>query len=67
MTEVMALVLKPTKDAKMHMAYVDCFITLTKHFSESEDQQLVNFVGVTYKELLKKFLGGRGASSHCLD
>lgn len=37
MTEVMALVLKPTKDAKMHQAYVDCFITLTKHFSDSND------------------------------
>ena len=67
MTEVMALVLKPTKDAKMHQAYVDCFITLTKHFSDSNDAQLVKFVGITYKELLKKFLGGRGASSHCLD
>lgn len=30
MTEVVGLVLKPTKDAKMHQAYVDCFLTLTK-------------------------------------
>ena len=26
-----------------------------------------NFVVFTYKELLKKFLGGRGASLHCLN
>ena len=26
-----------------------------------------NFVIFTYKELLKKFLGGRGAPVHCLD
>jgi len=66
-TEVMALVLKPTKDAKMHMAYVDCFISLTKHFSESNDPKMVKFVSFTYKELLKKFLGGRGASAHSLN
>ena len=30
LTEVMALVLKPTKDQKMHMAYIDVFISLTK-------------------------------------
>ena len=30
MTEVVGLVLKPTKDAKMHQAYIDCFVTLTK-------------------------------------
>jgi|TARA_B110000285_G_C14985961_1_gene543825 hypothetical protein len=37
MTEVMSLVLKPTKDAKMHQAYVDCFITLTKTLCDSAD------------------------------
>jgi len=40
MTEVVALVLKPTKDAKMHMAYVDCLISLTKQFSKSEDARM---------------------------
>jgi len=30
MTEVVGLVLKPTKDAKMHQAYIDCFVALTK-------------------------------------
>ena len=30
MTEMVGLVLKPTKDAKMHLVYVDCFVTLTK-------------------------------------
>jgi hypothetical protein len=63
----MALVLKPTKDAKMHQAYVDVFISLTKHFSESEDPKMVSFVAMTYKELLKKFLGGRGTSAHALN
>lgn len=67
MTEVMALVLKPTKDSKMHQAYIDCFISLTKHFSESEDAKMIKFVAFTYKELLKKFLGGRGTSAHSLN
>ena len=66
-TEVMALVLKPTKDAAMHQAYVDCFITLTKQFSESQNPQMVKFISFTYKELLRKFLGGRGTSAHCLN
>ena len=67
MTEVMSLVLKPTKDAKMHQAYVDCFITLTKTLCDSAYAQMVKFVCFTYKELLKKFLGGRGTSAHCLN
>lgn len=67
MTEVVALVLKPTKDKKMHQAYVDCFISLSKQFSQSKDDKLQKFVTFTYKELLKKFLGGRGASAHCLN
>lgn len=28
---------------------------------------MVKFVAMTYKELLKKFLGGRGASAHALN
>jgi hypothetical protein len=67
MTEVVALVLKPTKDTKMHLAYVDCFISLSKQFSQSEDIKLQKFLTFTYKELLKKYLGGRGASAHCLN
>ena len=67
MTEVMSLVLKPTKDQKMHQAYVDCLVNLTKTFCESNDKQMTKFVGFTYQELLKKFLGGRGASSHSLN
>ena len=67
LTEVMALVLKPTKDQKMHQAYIDCFISLTKYFSQSEDLKMVKFVSFTYKELLQKFLGGRGASAHSLN
>lgn len=38
MTEVMALVLKPTKDQKMHQAYVDCLMNLTKTFCEGGDK-----------------------------
>ena len=67
MTEVMSLVLKPTKDSKMHQAYVDCFINLTKTLCDSADSSMIKFVCFTYKELLKKFLGGRGTSSHCLN
>ena len=67
LTEVVALVLKPTKDAKMHQAYIDCLISLSKTFSQSENVKLQKFVVFTYKELLKKFLGGRGAPAHCLN
>lgn len=67
MTEVIALVLKPTKDAKMHNAYVDCLISLTKNFCEQGDSEMVKYVCFTYKELLKKFLGGRGVSLHSLN
>ena len=65
LTEVMALVLKPTKDQKMHNAYVDVFISLTKQFSA--DPKTAKFVSFTYKELFKKFLGGRGTSAHSLN
>jgi len=67
MTEVMGLVLKPTKDKQMHQAYTDCFFTLTKQFCDSNDKQLIKFVAFTYQELMKKYLGGRGASAHCLN
>lgn len=67
MTEVMSLVLKPTKDSKMHQAYIDCFISLTKHFSDSSNKQIVKYVVFTYKELLSKYLVGRGASAHSLN
>mmetsp|Transcript_18132 Transcript_18132/g.30976 ORF Transcript_18132/g.30976 Transcript_18132/m.30976 type:complete len:332 (-) Transcript_18132:50-1045(-) len=67
MTEVVALVLKPTKDQKMHQAYQDCLVALTKLFGDSKDKQLKKFVALTYKELFSKFLGGRGAPSHCLN
>jgi len=62
-----ALVLKPTKDSKMHQAYIDCLISLSKQFSQSENAKLQKFVTFTYRELLKKFLGGRGAPAHCLN
>lgn len=66
MTEVVSLVLKPTKDHKMHQAYVDCLMNLTKTFCESADKAMIKFVSFTYQELLKKFLGGRGTSAHAL-
>ena len=65
LTEVISLVLKPTKDAKMHQAYVDCLVSLTKHFCDNPN--LVKFVCFTYQELLQKFLGGRGSSAHSLN
>ena len=67
MTEVMSLVLKPTKDSKMHQAYIDCFVSLTKHFCDSKNKQILKYVVFTYKELLAKYLGGRGAPAHCLN
>lgn len=67
MTEIVGLVLKPTKDAKMHQAYIDCFVSITKQFCDLDDKLMQNFVVFTYKELLKKFLGGRGAPAHCLN
>jgi hypothetical protein len=67
LTEVVALVLKPTKDAKMHQAYIDCFVSLSKTNSQSDNLKLQKFVIFTYRELLKKFLGGRGAPAHALN
>jgi hypothetical protein len=49
LTEVMSLVLKPTKDHKMHQAYVECFISLTKQFNANNDPQMDKFVSFTYK------------------
>jgi len=51
----------------MHQAYVDCLISLTKNFCESEDPEMMKYITFTYKELLKKFLGGRGAPLHALN
>ena len=67
LTEVMGLVLRPTKDRSMHQAYMDCFFTISKQFSDSEDKQLVKFVAFTYKQLIMKYLGGRGTSNKSLN
>ena len=52
MTEVVGLVLKPTKDAKMHQAYIDCLVALTKQLCELNYKSMMNFVVFTYKGLL---------------
>ena len=51
----------------MHQAYIDCFFMITKQFADSKDPQLVKFVAFTYKELLMKYLGGRGTTNKCLN
>jgi len=64
LTETMATLLKPQKDEKLVKVYTECFLMLTKHHFENES--LRPFVTSTYKELLKKFLGGRCASNSSL-
>lgn len=51
----------------MHMAYTDSFIQTTKQFCELNNKEMMKFVVFTYVQLLKKFLGGRGASLHSLN
>ena len=34
LTEVMGMVLRPTKDRQMHQSYTDCFFMITKQFSD---------------------------------
>lgn len=41
----------------MQKAYTDSFIVLTKHFWENQSNH--EFITFTFKELLKRFLGGR--------
>ena len=40
---------------------------ITKQFADSTDPALVKFVAFTYKELLTKYLGGRGTNNKCLN
>lgn len=58
MTETMAMILKPDKDAALNKAYSDVFVLLTKHHygKDGTDAPMRAFVISTYKELLKKFL-----------
>lgn len=65
MTEMMSMLLKQHKDASLSKAYSDSFIVLTKHFWEDSTQR--EFLVFTYKELLKKFLGGRTANNSGLN
>jgi len=57
---MMAVLLRAHQDAALAKAYSDSFIVLTKHFWEGDKSQR-EFLVFTYKELLKKFLGGRCA------
>jgi hypothetical protein len=43
----------------MQKAYQDCFLLLTKTYSQSGNAKLVKFLSFTIKELLKQYLGGR--------
>ena len=67
----MATILRPQKDTTLIKVYTDCFLMLTKHhFGSDEDEKekpLRTFVISTYKELLKKFLGGRCAPNSGLN
>mmetsp|Transcript_45240 Transcript_45240/g.33010 ORF Transcript_45240/g.33010 Transcript_45240/m.33010 type:complete len:167 (+) Transcript_45240:279-779(+) len=63
MTEIMTLMLKTSKDQQMQRAYSDCFLFLTKHYFQQGNKKMLKFLTFTYKELLKKFLGGRNSSS----
>ena len=47
----------------MLKAYQDCFLLLTKQYHQSGNKHLEKFLGFTYKELLKNFLGGRMTSA----
>lgn len=68
MTEVMNYVLKPGKAksigpegmSKMQKAYLDSFLSLTRQFMATDDEDLHEFVFFTYKELMKTFLSGNG-------
>ena len=61
MTETMAKLLKPNKNAGLNKAYSDIFLLLTKHHygKDGTENPMRPFVITTYKELLKKFLQGR--------
>ena len=65
--ELLGYVLRPSKDKQMHSAYTDCFFMITKQFADSPDPALQKLVAFTYKELLTKYLGGRGSSNKCLN
>ena len=60
----MATLLKPQKDTTLIKVHTDCFLMLTRQHYENES--LRPFVVSTYKELLKKFLGGRCAPNVAL-
>lgn len=51
----MARMLKHS-DKKLHAAYVDIFLLLTKAYLASENVNLEKFIKGTFEELLKAFL-----------
>ena len=60
-TEMVAMLLRSSRDPQLLKAYADCLILMTKHFYE--DAKNHDFLTFTYKQLLKKFLGGRCAQT----
>jgi hypothetical protein len=63
MTEMMQMLLRQHRDPALQTAYSDCFILLTKHFYDQEQNEIREFLGFTFRELLTKFLGGRFAAT----
>ena len=59
MTEMMQMLLKQHRDEALQQAYSDCFILLTKHFYDQDQDDIREFLAFTFKELLAKFLMGR--------
>jgi hypothetical protein len=63
MTEMMQMLLKQQRDEALQQAYSDCFILLTKHYYDQDQDEIREFLAFTFKELLGKFLMGRLNSS----
>ena len=58
-TEMVAMLMRSSKDPQLLKAYSECLILMSKHFYE--DVKNHEFLTFTFKQLLKKFLGGRCA------
>lgn len=47
------------KDPSMQKAYTDCLLLLAKHYYDSPEKQVRDQLVAAFKDLLKKYLGGR--------
>lgn len=57
LTELLTMLMRQHNDAALYKAYSDSLVVLIKHFWETPANH--EFLTFTFKELLKKFLGGR--------